>query len=167
MLNPVSFQLRGAVGDTANAIAWKAQQKGLALIVEVHPAVPDVVIGDPGRLRQILVNLLGNAIKFTHRGEVRVRVSSERSTTSERMLLFSISDTGVGVPQNDQERIFEAFTQGDASVTRQYGGTGLGLTIAARFVELMGGRLWVESEEGRGSTFHFTGKFATVDGFAG
>src|SRR6202043_2275599 len=139
-------------------------QKGLELIVDVGASVPHTVNGDPGRLRQILVNLLGNAIKFTHQGEVVLRVLTEAVTPRDVILHFSISDTGVGIPLDRQQRVFEAFTQADGSVTRTYGGTGLGLTISSQLVHLMGGRLWVESEPGRGSTFHFTASFASVEG---
>ena len=117
--------------------------------------------GDAGRLRQILVNLLGNAIKFTHHGEVVLRVTSEAAGSPRDVVLhFSVSDTGVGIPLDRQKSVFEAFTQADGSMTRTYGGTGLGLTISSQLVQLMGGRLWVESDAGSGSTFHFTAKFA-------
>ena len=161
-LDPIDFNLRDAVGDTANTVAWRAHQKGLELIVDVDPAVPATLCGDPGRLRQILVNLLGNAIKFTARGEVVLRVTSEAATTAENVLHFSVRDTGVGIPLDRQTSIFEAFTQADSSTTRTYGGTGLGLTISSKLVQLMGGRIWVESEAGRGSAFHFTATFALV-----
>jgi CheY-like chemotaxis protein len=141
----------------------RAHQKGLELIVDVDASVPHTLRADPGRLRQILVNLLGNAIKFTHQGEVVLRVTREAATPPEGVLHFSVRDTGVGIPLDHQESIFEAFTQADGSVTRTYGGTGLGLTIASHLVQLMGGRLWVESEAGRGSTFHFTVRFALVN----
>jgi CheY-like chemotaxis protein len=117
------------------------------------------VKGDPGRLRQILLNLLGNAIKFTHQGEVVLSVATEAAAPPDMVLHFSIRDSGVGIPLDRQQRIFEAFTQADGSVTRTYGGTGLGLTISSQLVRLMGGRLWVESEAGQGSTFHFTASF--------
>ena len=159
-LDPIDFNLRDAVGDTANTVAWRAHQKGLELIVDVDTAVPVALSGDAGRLRQILVNLLGNAIKFTARGEVVLRVTSEAATPVEHVLHFSVRDTGVGIPLDRQKSIFEAFTQADSSTTRTYGGTGLGLTISAKLVELMGGRIWVESEAGTGSAFHFTAAFA-------
>src|SRR4030095_1451660 len=118
---------------------------------------------DPGRLRQILVNLLGNAIKFTDRGEVVLRVARESGTAQDVVLHFSVKDTGVVIPFDRQQSIFEAFTQADGSVTRKYGGTGLGLTISARLVQLMGGRIWLESEPGRGSSFHFTATVVAVN----
>ncbi len=162
-LDPIDFNPRDAIGETANTVALRAHQKGLELIVDVDASVPHTLRADPGRLRQILVNLLGNAIKFTHQGEVVLRVTREAATPPEGVLHFSVRDTGVGIPLDHQESIFEAFTQADGSVTRTYGGTGLGLTIASQLVQLMGGRLWVESEAGRGSTFHFTARFALVN----
>jgi CheY-like chemotaxis protein len=159
-LDPIDFNPRDAIGDTANAVAWRAHQKGLELIVDVGAAVPARLRGDPGRLRQILVNLLGNAIKFTAQGEVVLRVTSESSIPPDIVLHFAISDTGVGIPLDRQQRVFEAFTQADGSTTRAYGGTGLGLTISSQLVQLMGGRVWVESELGKGSTFHFTATLA-------
>jgi two-component system, sensor histidine kinase and response regulator len=144
-------------------VALRAHQKGLELIVDVDAVVPHTVRGDPGRLRQILVNLLGNAVKFTHQGEVVLRVLTEAVTPRDVILHFSIRDTGVGIPLDRQQSVFEAFTQADGSVTRTYGGTGLGLTISSQLVRLMGGRLWLESETGRGSTFHFTASFALVN----
>ncbi len=161
-LDPIDFNLRDAIGDTANAVALRAHQKGLELVVDVAPGVARIIKGDPGRLRQILVNLLGNAIKFTHRGEVVLRVTEESATREDVVLHFAVSDTGVGIPLDRQKSVFEAFTQADGSVTRRYGGTGLGLTIASQLVELMGGRIWVESDAGTGSTFHFTASFALV-----
>jgi CheY-like chemotaxis protein/nitrogen-specific signal transduction histidine kinase len=161
-LDPIDFNPRDAIGDTANAVAWRAHQKGLELIVDVAAAVPVRVSGDPGRLRQILVNLLGNAIKFTAQGEVVLRVTSESSIPPAIVLHFAIRDTGVGIPLDHQQRVFEAFTQADGSTTRAYGGTGLGLTISSQLVQLMGGRVWVESEVGTGSTFHFTATFGVA-----
>ena len=163
-LDPIDFNPRDAIGDTANTVALRAHQKGLELMVDVDAAVPQTLRGDPGRLRQILVNLLGNAIKFTHQGEVVLRVTSEAPTAQAVALHFSVRDTGVGVPPDRQQRVFEPFTQADGSMTRTYGGTGLGLTISSQLVQLMGGRLWLESEVGSGSTFHFTANFALVDG---
>lgn len=161
-LDPIDFNLRDAIGDTANTVALKAHQKRLELIVDVDPDVPDTLRGDPGRLRQILINLLGNAIKFTLQGEVVLRVTLGAVTLEHAVLNFSVRDTGVGIPLDRQARIFEAFTQADGSVTRTYGGTGLGLTISSQLVRLMGGRIRVESETGRGSTFHFTASFQVV-----
>jgi signal transduction histidine kinase len=156
-LDPIDFDLHDAIGDSANTLAVKAHQKGLELIVDIEATIPHLLRGDPGRLRQILVNLLGNAIKFTHHGEIALRVTREATAASETVVLhFAVSDTGVGIPLDRQQTIFEAFTQADGSVTRTYGGTGLGLTISLQLVQLMGGRLWVESEPGKGSTFHCT-----------
>jgi CheY-like chemotaxis protein/nitrogen-specific signal transduction histidine kinase len=160
-LDPIDFNLRDAVGDAARSVALKAHQKGLELIVDVESIVPNAVRADPGRLRQVLVNLLGNAIKFTDQGEIVLRVTTEASTSDDVVVLHvSVTDTGIGIPLERQQSIFEAFTQADGSVTRKYGGSGLGLTISSRIVQLMGGRLWLESEPGRGSSFHFTASVA-------
>jgi two-component system, sensor histidine kinase and response regulator len=161
-LDPIDFNARDAIGDTANTMALRAHQKGLELVVDVAPVVPAWVRGDPGRLRQILVNLLGNAIKFTPRGEVVLRVTAEPATAEDVVLQFAVVDTGVGIPPDRKDSIFEAFTQADGSTTRTYGGTGLGLTISSQLVQLMGGRLWVTSELDQGSTFQFTARFAAV-----
>jgi signal transduction histidine kinase/DNA-binding response OmpR family regulator len=152
----VNFKLRDSLGDSLQSLSVRAAEKGLELAFEVSPHVPEEVIGDPGRLRQIIVNLVGNAIKFTAKGEVVVSVGAETAAEDEVLFHFTVRDTGIGIPAEQQKRIFESFTQADSSVTRKYGGTGLGLTISARLVELLGGRIWVESEVGRGSVFHFT-----------
>jgi signal transduction histidine kinase/CheY-like chemotaxis protein len=162
-LDSIDFNARDAIGEVATAVALKAHQKGLELVADVDATVPQTLRGDPGRLRQILVNLLGNAIKFTHQGEVVLRVAAEASTAQEVALRFSVKDTGVGIPPDRLQSVFEPFTQADGSMTRTYGGTGLGLTISSQLVHLMGGRLWVESEFGAGSTFHFTARFAPGD----
>jgi signal transduction histidine kinase/DNA-binding response OmpR family regulator len=161
-LDPIDFDPRDAVGDIANTVALRAHQKGLELIVDVDAAMPDRLKGDVGRLRQILVNLLGNAIKFTSQGEVVLCVKTEAVTPQDVVLHVSVRDTGVGIPLDRQKSIFEAFTQVDGSVTRAYGGTGLGLTISSQLVRLMGGQLSVESEPGMGSNFHFTVNFGLV-----
>ena len=158
-LELVEFELRETVGDTAKAIAIRAAEKGLELACDVSPDAPELLLGDPGRLRQVLLNVLANAVKFTNDGEVVLRVSVENAADPHVQLHFSITDTGIGIPLDKQEQIFRAFIQADSSTTRRYGGTGLGLAIALRLVELMGGRMWVESEVGRGSTFHFTAVF--------
>jgi two-component system sensor histidine kinase/response regulator len=160
-LEPIEFRLRDTLGDTADALALRAAQKGLELACHVLPDVPDSLLGDPGRLRQILVNLVGNAIKFTERGEVVIRVERDPEAPADAApdavrLRFSVSDTGIGIPPDKQQLIFEAFSQADTSTTRKYGGTGLGLAISQQLVRLMDGRMWVESEPGRGSTFFFT-----------
>ncbi|MDB5310908.1 MAG: domain S-box protein [Gemmataceae bacterium] len=160
-LDPAAFSLRAAVGDTLRALAVRAHKNGLELIYHVQPDVPDALVGDAGRLRQVLLNLVGNAIKFTAAGEVVVRaeVAADPAPGGEVGLRFTIRDTGIGIPRDQQERIFRAFEQEDTSTTRKYGGTGLGLTIAARLVALMGGQITVESEPGRGSTFAVTARF--------
>lgn len=155
-LSPDNFELRDMVADTVKALALRAHEKGLELICHVLPDVPDALVGDAGRLRQIIVNLLGNAIKFTETGEIVVRAALESSTKDTVSLHFSVTDTGIGIAVEKLDLIFQAFSQADSSTTRRYGGTGLGLTISSRLVELMGGRIWVESELLGGSTFHFT-----------
>ena len=158
-LDPLDFNLRDSLHDAMKVLSLRAHQKGLELVYEVPSQIPETLNADPGRLRQVVVNLVGNAIKFTERGEVALRVSQESRRKNEVMLRFDVSDTGIGIPREKLLAIFEAFTQVDGSITRKYGGTGLGLTISARLVEMMGGRIWVESEEGKGSTFHFTARF--------
>src|SRR6516225_7774685 len=160
-LVPADFSLRGAVGDTLRALAVRAHKKGLELIYEVQPDVPDALIGDAGRVRQVLLNLVGNAVKFTEEGEVVVRVEAagHPAPEGEVGLRFTVRDTGIGIPPDKQEAIFRAFEQEDTSTTRKYGGTGLGLTIASQLVALMGGQIRVDSAPGRGSTFGFAGRF--------
>ena len=140
------------------AFTLRAQQKGLELHLHVDPQVVDLVAGDPVRLRQILVNLVGNAIKFTSSGGITVSVQRESQDSGHMMVRFTVQDSGIGIPPDRQKEIFSAFTQADSSTTRKYGGTGLGLTISRRLTELLGGRIWVESEPGKGSSFHFTVK---------
>ncbi len=201
-LDSADFSLRTALGDTLRVLAMRAHKKGLELVSHVQPDVPDALVGDAGRLRQVLLNLVGNAIKFTEEGEVVVEVKSEirnpksetnlksKEATSEQVavpisslensgfefisdfgirasdlgrgvtLHFSVRDTGIGIAQDKQATVFGPFEQEDPSTTRKYGGTGLGLTIAARLVALMGGTIGVESAPGRGSTFAFTARFA-------
>ncbi len=161
-LQPIDFDLRSTVEDAAKLLAVRAHQKGLELACDMPLDVPNVVIGDPGRLRQVLVNLVGNAIKFTEKGEVVVRVMKESDTGHAVSLHFAVTDTGIGIAPDRQHAIFEAFTQADGSTTRRFGGTGLGLTISTQLVGMMGGRVWVESQLGRGSAFHFTASFGTV-----
>ncbi len=155
----VPFRLRGCVADALRTIAIKAHQKGLELTYHVSDDIPDQLEGDPGRIRQILLNLIGNAIKFTEQGEVVVRAELEAKTAQTVRLHFSVRDTGIGIPAEKQDKIFDSFSQADGSTTRRYGGTGLGLSISRRLVTMMNGRLWLESEAGKGSTFHFTAEF--------
>jgi len=161
-LETLAFDLRATVGQALKPLALRASEKGLELVCSVHPAVPANVVGDPGRLRQVLVNLVGNAVKFTERGEVVVRIEPRDAEGDDVMLHFVVRDTGVGIPAGKRELIFDAFTQADSSTTRRFGGSGLGLAITKRLVELMQGRMWLESEEGRGSAFHFTAGFAVA-----
>jgi CheY-like chemotaxis protein len=158
-LDRVEFNLRDALEDTMRVLAPPAHQKGLELACHIHPDVPDAMVGDPLRLRQIVVNLVGNAIKFTEHGEVVLHVQANSRRNGNVQLRFSVTDTGIGIPAEKQAVIFEAFSQADSSTTRRYGGTGLGLAISAQLVELMGGKISVESRPGRGSTFHFTAGF--------
>jgi PAS domain S-box-containing protein len=157
-LDRVAFGLRDTLEDTLKVLAVRAQQKGIELACHVAQDVPDALVGDPERLRRIVVNLVGNAVKFTEHGEIVLRASVESQSKEECLLHVCVTDTGVGIPADKQKRIFEAFSQADSSTTRRYGGTGLGLSISAQLAELMGGRLWVESEVGVGSTFHFTAR---------
>jgi signal transduction histidine kinase/CheY-like chemotaxis protein len=163
-LDAIPFDLRDCVGDVVKVLGVRAEEKGLELACDVDADVPSALIGDPGRLRQVLVNLLGNAVKFTERGEVVVHLEPETITRDEACLHFAVRDTGIGIPPHKHALIFEAFAQADASTTRQYGGTGLGLSICVQLVRLMGGRMWLESAVGEGSTFHFTARFGRQRG---
>jgi len=162
-LESIPFDLRENLGESMKVLSFRAHQKGLELIYEVQHDVPEALLGDPGRIRQILINLVGNAIKFTDHGEVLISVKQIEETGQRVTLYFAIKDTGVGIPADKQQKIFEAFSQADGSMTRKYGGTGLGLTICAKLVELMNGRIWVESEPGKGSTFQFTASLGVQD----
>jgi len=155
-LEAVDFGLREWLTNSVSSFAWSASSKNIALVHEVAPEVPAVVRTDPTRLRQLITNLIGNALKFTEKGEIRVSVKQDHRAGKDVTLHFIVSDTGIGIPPEKCETIFQAFRQEDSSMTRKYGGTGLGLTICCRLVRMMGGRIWVESEPGRGSYFHFT-----------
>jgi len=161
----IPFDLEKVCADALRTVAVRADQKGLDLLARRGPGVPRRLLGDPGRLRQILLNLLGNAIKFTERGEIEVAVELAEPGAAGQVLHFCVSDTGIGIAPEKQEHIFEAFAQEDSSTTRRFGGTGLGLTICSRLCELMGGRIWVDSVPGQGSAFHFTLQLPT-DGAA-
>ena len=163
-LETIDFSLNHVLSHLLKALGVRAAQKGLELACYLLPDIPDALVGDPGRLRQVLVNLLGNAIKFTERGEIVLHVEPAAQERDAIWLHFAVSDTGIGIPPEIQGRIFESFTQADNSTTRKYGGTGLGLTIAARLVDLMDGKIWVESDFGKGSTFHFTARFGIQSG---
>lgn len=167
-LEDTPFDFREFLGDTLKSLGLRAHRKGLELVGRIAPEVPEILVGDPNRVRQVVVNLIGNAIKFTEKGEILLSVYLDKSTPAVAkdaldeetiQLHFEVKDTGIGIPAEKFASIFQAFEQADASTTRKYGGTGLGLAISSRLVELMGGRIWVDSELGRGSTFHFTVNF--------
>jgi two-component system sensor histidine kinase/response regulator len=155
-LDPICFQLHESIEETMKTLAFRAHGKGLELLCDIKPEVPYHVIGDSARIRQIIVNLVGNSIKFTEHGQVELEVAVEEQKGDELLLHFIVSDTGIGIPPEKQKVIFEAFSQADSSTTRRFGGTGLGLSISSRLVEAMRGKIWVESEPGKGSNFHFT-----------
>jgi signal transduction histidine kinase/CheY-like chemotaxis protein len=155
-LERVPFRLRERVGDVMKSVSLRAHSKGLEVACHIAPEVPAIVVGDPMRLGQVIINLVGNATKFTERGEIVLDVEVEAKSEEQTVLHFAVSDTGVGIPREKLEMIFEAFTQADSTTTRKYGGTGLGLAISARLVQMMGGRIWAESTPGEGSRFHFT-----------
>lgn len=182
VLDPGPFQLEELVGDAMNSVVILAHQKGLELILDFDPDLPQAIVGDAMRLRQVLLNLIGNAMKFTKQGEVVLRVrldqrpreteqtAAEMEGKVERMIHFAVRDTGIGIPPEIQVKLFHAFEQGDTSTTREFGGTGLGLVISKHIAELMGGRIWLQSTVGVGSVFHFTmnfGRVAEADGSAG
>jgi two-component system sensor histidine kinase/response regulator len=162
-LEAIDFNLRDSLETTLKTLAVRADEKGLELLCEVAPEVPEVVRGDSSRLRQIVVNLVGNSIKFTEKGEIAVKVQVERKEGADFLCRFTVADTGIGIPEDKRELIFKPFSQADTSTTRKYGGTGLGLTISTRLVQMMGGKIWVESEVGQGSQFHFTVCLGRVD----
>jgi PAS domain S-box-containing protein len=158
-LEILDFDLRTTLEDTTDMVAVKAEEKKLELACHIHHDVPSLLRGDPGRLRQILLNLVGNAIKFTERGEVVIRVTLEDEDNAHARVRFAVSDTGIGISEDRMDRLFKVFSQVDASTTRKFGGTGLGLVISKKLAEMMGGQIGIESEEGKGSTFWFTAIF--------
>ena len=162
----IPFDLVETVETLADLFADQICQKGIELIISIDPDVPLALCGDPGRLRQVLINLTSNSMKFTHQGEVAVRVSREAETDTHAVVRFSVRDTGIGISPEGKKRLFSSFVQADGSMTRKYGGTGLGLTISKQLVEIMGGQIGVDSELGHGSTFFFTAKFEKQDEFA-
>jgi len=162
-LEQVEFDSRERIGDTMKAMAFRAHGKGLELASRIDPEVPRALVGDPARLRQIIVNLVGNAIKFTEHGEVVLSVDCPERDDEGAVLHLAVCDTGIGIPEERREAVFDAFEQADRSTTRRYGGTGLGLTICAKLARMMGGRVWLESEVGRGSTFHATVRLQRPD----
>jgi len=166
-LETVNFSLRESLAHMLKAPAVRARQKGLHFDWQVDSQVADLLAGDPTRLRQVILNLVGNAIKFTSSGEVSVSVQAEPQADQPALLRFTVRDTGLGIPPEKQKAIFSAFTQAESSTTRNFGGTGLGLTISRRLVEMLGGRIWLESQPGRGSAFHFTARFGIAREAAG
>jgi signal transduction histidine kinase/DNA-binding response OmpR family regulator len=161
-LEPIEFNIVDALNDATRGLAVRAHQKGLKLICNVHPEIPETLVGDPVRLKQVIVNLVSNAIRFTEEGAVRVRARLSTETSGEVGVHFAVSDTGVGIPLDKQESIFDSFAQVDGSVSRRYGGTGLGLAICRELVRLMGGEIGVQSQPDHGSTFSFTARFRTA-----
>jgi signal transduction histidine kinase len=155
-MDRTSFQLRASVDELFRSLKVRASQKNLTFTCHISDNVPDALTGDPLRLRQVLLNLLDNSIKFTSQGGVALNIFLDRQSEAAADIHFSVRDTGIGISEDKQKTIFEAFSQADTSSTRRYGGTGLGLTISHQLATLMGGNLWVESKPGDGSTFHFT-----------
>jgi signal transduction histidine kinase/DNA-binding response OmpR family regulator len=162
-MEAIPFSVRDHLADLLKPLALRAEQKDLEVVAHVLPDVPSAAVGDPGRLRQVVVNLIGNAIKFTERGHILVQVEVESRTDDAVVLHYFVSDSGIGVPEDKQRAIFEPFKQADGSTTRRFGGTGLGLTISSTLVDLMGGRMWLESAAHEGSTFHFTVRLGLTD----
>ncbi|MFP5227303.1 MAG: response regulator [Acidobacteriota bacterium] len=162
-LEQIDFDLTDCVEQALKTVALRADEKDLELLCEISEDLPVAVSGDPGRLRQVILNLVGNAVKFTERGEVKVSVRVERAEPDGTVVHFTVSDTGIGIAPDKLEAIFESFSQADTSTTREFGGTGLGLTISRRLVTMMGGRIWVESIRGKGSCFHFTARFSQAE----
>jgi signal transduction histidine kinase/ActR/RegA family two-component response regulator len=162
-LDPIRFNLRDTLEETMKSLALRAHEKGLELVCDIKAQVPDYVVGDPTRIRQVIVNLAGNAIKFTGQGEVELEAALEARKDGRLWLHFKIRDTGIGIPLEKQGMIFDAFSQADGSTTRKYGGSGLGLAISVRLVKAMQGRIWVESAPGKGSCFHFTACFGVAE----
>ncbi len=155
-LDAIEFDVRAILGIALRPLGAMAREKGLELTCDIAPEVPEIVVGDPTRLRQVVVNLVGNALKFTEKGSIQVRIARTEQTGQTIQLDISVEDSGIGIPADKQGLIFEAFSQADGSTTRRFGGTGLGLTISKQLIGMMGGRIWVESDSGLGSTFHFT-----------
>jgi two-component system sensor histidine kinase/response regulator len=161
-VEPIEFAVRANLEETLKLMRFRARQKGLDFAWQLAADVPPILIGDPARLRQVLINLVGNAIKFTEQGGIEVDIRNESRDEDAMELRFCVTDTGIGIPPQKQALIFEAFTQADSSTTRKFGGTGLGLAISSSLVKLMGGKISVESDPGKGSTFAFTARFGLV-----
>ena len=158
-MESVDFQLEDTLDNISTLVGIKTEEKGLELLIKTDPAVPTALVGDPLRLGQILINLSNNAVKFTDKGEIVVSTELVKKDKAQVTLKFSIQDTGIGMTEIQAAKLFQPFSQADTSTTRKYGGTGLGLTISKRLAEMMGGKIWVESKQGRGSTFSFTANF--------
>ena len=158
-IDRTTFDLEEVMGNLATIVGNRAQEKNLEFLMQTASDVPTTLIGDPLRLSQVLINLAGNAVKFTEKGEVMISVTLARETSDQVILRFAVKDTGIGMTQKEIDKLFRPFTQADTSITRRFGGTGLGLTISKRLVEMMGGRIWVESTPGVGSSFIFIARF--------
>src|SRR5205823_4644755 len=163
-IDRIEFGVRETIGGILKALAVSAHRRGLEIVLRIDPSVPDRLIGDPIRLRQILVNLVGNAIKFTERGDVVVRLTVDSRDDNSVTLRLTVADTGIGIPHEKRESVFRPFEQVDSSRARKYGGSGLGLAICIKLVELVGGRIWFEDNPGGGTTFHATARFHMAEG---
>lgn len=161
-LEEIDFDLRDMMSKTMKLLALRKKDKGIEMILDIDENIPKVIVGDPGRLRQVIINIVGNAIKFTEKGEIALRAKLNRTENGKSVIDFTISDTGIGIPQDKLKSIFEPFTQADGSTTRKFGGTGLGLTITRKLISLMKGDVYVTSELGKGSQFHFNSEFELV-----
>ena len=162
ILEKTDFRLLDVMDNLSDMFSNKAAEKGIELLISVSPEIPVFLLGDPLRLRQVLINLINNALKFTHKGEVVIKGNLVEADDKRIYIKFSVADTGIGIPSEKRAKLFESFAQADGSTTRKYGGTGLGLSISRRLVEIMRGEIWAESKPEKGSTFYFTAEFGVA-----